>query len=170
MSKCLGPLTLLCFGFLLGGCQWGKSFSTLAEYHAPKSSLRLVIRSRGHIEPGHDVSVLSGGTVEISWRASGKTKKVELTFPKGRGHKLYYFDPTGKARSARWGGPHSMKTLTHILSRAGATTSHINELKEVKAAINGAMVGPKGTLYRGQTKRLRVVRVEAGYNTLPSCR
>jgi hypothetical protein len=140
---------------LLCACQRDYRFHTVADYEAPRGHYSIRIDGQGIVRAGHDLSQQSFGllTVSPSSRAGAVdpapiTVKVSL-----RGSQVHYGDdlPVGGAPPER-----AQEVLSRLLSGGGYAVD-ADELEELVSATEGVLLGPKGTLMSGQTKRLRVV-------------
>src|ERR1043166_1242663 len=145
------PLALL----LLGDCQRGYRFHTLANYEAPIGRYQIAIEARGQVRAGSDLSDEASATVRVTPApgANGDSLQLQVILP----DRLTYTRGRGPSGSASWSGAGAADTLGSLLRQAGYAASPIGEIEEAYKAITGALLGPKATLMDGQTASLRVV-------------
>jgi hypothetical protein len=131
----------------------GYDFETSAAYVAEKSGITLEIKASGHVAPGEDIGRgdvvgtirLNGVGDAISFRATaGKLTDLVLG-----SEKVAIADPDGYAVS--------FVALFESMGYPGADAAEMEELEKV---IKGCAGGPKGTIMKGQTTRLRVDKTD----------
>jgi hypothetical protein len=136
-------------------CQRDYSFRTVAEYQAPRSGYSIRIDAQGLVRAGADVSERSSGVVAI-WATNrpGQPDRSAFTFSVALRQGRVRFGPESLVEGS-WPGRHE-EAPSHFLSDAGLFVVP-EEMQELSSAVEGALLGPKGTLMAGQTKVLDVV-------------
>lgn len=154
-------LTLVWIGlgmvmFLLGPP--GYEFRTVGLYEAPRSGYSIEISALGFVRAGHDLSDSSSAVAHIRPLDGRKGRLIDLTF-EGLERTRFAIGGSeqGEIRRTFRSGP---RALADLLARAGYEEISGDEVEETHAVINGALSGPKGTTLRGQSKVLKVVRVD----------
>jgi hypothetical protein len=136
-------------------CQRDYSFRTVAEYQAPRSGYSIRIDAQGVVRAGADVSEHSSGVVAI-WATNtpGQAESSAFAFNVALRQGRVRFGPESLVEGS-WHG-RDEEELSHFLSDAGLFVAP-EEMQELSSAVEGALLGPKGTLMAGQTKVLGVV-------------
>lgn len=147
---------------LLVGCNTtltGYPFKNLAIYQAPRSNIQITVTAQGHVPAGADVSETYEGTALIEPLSNaGKTVKLVFT---DNDQVTYTIDSLGPAQ-AKWGFRKSKNSLTSILAKSGYSQVDSKEIAEIVKVIGGVFAGPKAVTMDGQSKHLKVVKVDSG--------
>jgi hypothetical protein len=142
---------------LLAGCQRDCSFNTVAVYEAPRGGYIARLEGRGWVPAGHDVSHESSGVLTLSARpatAPGSPPPLSMDIAlNGNGVHLGNDSPDDVSSPER-----NARAVSDLLIASGYAV-HTDELDELMTAIEGILMGPKGTMMDGQAKVLKVVSV-----------
>lgn len=137
------------------------TFCTRGVYEAPASKLRLTVLGRGTIPAGQDTTERYSGQARLC-PTGGGGRALDLHFT---GRVVRAGRPGSALSPLDWSWRDRIQRLTAQLRGAGHDQPLVSaELDELAQAIEGALSGPKGTLLVGQSKRLRVVRVDHAYS------
>jgi hypothetical protein len=135
------------------GCDDRFNFETVAIYHAVKSDLKVDLSAKGYVLIGDD---LGEGLVKGSITSSHfsdtlyfQTKATELIALKYNNAPLEIINPTDITKS-----------LIHSFNSIGNTNYNKQEIKELGEAIQLTGYGPKATYMTGQTKLIKVIKVD----------
>jgi len=156
-ARPLGQRALaLAAGALVGACRGDRSFRTTAIYEAPRAGCSAGIEARGVVRDGADVSDRSSARVALRATA-GSAARPSAT--------LVASLEDGRVRMGVAGVEatpgESLEILAGAWSRAGCAAAP-DEMVEMRAAIEGTLLGPKGMLMSGQTRFLKVVSTTTG--------
>ena len=131
----------------------GYDFKTIASYKALNSKFEINIIATGHVPKGLDLgSGISKGTIVFTESAdtiqfvTNSNKLTELKL------NLNNFKTSDSLNFTN--------TFVEILTKIGHSCYDINELQEAEEVIKAASYGPKATIMEGQTKFLKVNKVE----------
>jgi len=152
-----GPRALaLAAGALLGACRGDRSFRTTAIYEAPRAGCSAGIEAHGVVRGGADVSDQSSAAVALHATAGSAARPSASLV-------AYLEDGRVRMGSAGVDGAPGggLERLSGVWSRAGCAAVP-DEMEELRSAIEGALLGPKGTLMSGQTRFLKVVSTTFG--------
>jgi hypothetical protein len=139
---------------LLSACQRDYQFQTVAVYEAPRGRYSIRIDGQGVVRAGHDMSQQSFGLLTLSPSSEGPADRAPVAVTVAlRGSQLHYGDDL-LAEGVR--PEPGAQVLSRLLSDGGYTV-YADELGELVSAIEGVLLGPKGTLMSGQTRCLKVV-------------
>ena len=131
-------------------CQQDYRFRTVARYEAPAGRYQVEIHAQGLVRAGADLSAQSNAAVEFRPlpASSGRRSRLDVRSVEGQ---TFEVDLLGSRPCLEPGG------LARLLGEWGYSGSSPDEVAETCRAIEGAILGPKGTLMAGQTRSLRVL-------------
>jgi hypothetical protein len=131
-------------------CQRDYRFHTLARYEAPAGRYQVEIHAQGLVRAGADLSAESSGAVEFRPLPASFGHRGRLDVRSAEGQ-TFEVDLLGSRPCQETGG------LARLLGEWGYSGLSPDEVAETCRAIEGAILGPKGTLMAGQTTSLRVL-------------
>lgn len=146
-------LLIILLTITLSGCADGFNFETIATYQAEESNLKVDLIAKGFILYGHDLSEdgLVNGAItssKLSDTIYFKTNERKLLALKFRTDTIEISNPFDITMS-----------LTHCLNTIGHKYNE-KELEELGEIIQLTAAGPKATYMEGQTKLIKVIRVD----------
>lgn len=143
--------------FLLSACQSDYQFHTTAVYEAPQGQYSIRVEARGIVKGGHDISEVSSGAFTISPSGPpGPVNPEPLMVEVALRGSLMLLDRLGLPDDAT--RERIAAAMSQLLSDSGYSV-HQDEVEEFLSAVEGVLLGPKGTPMSGQTKALEVVSV-----------
>src|SRR6185503_13544927 len=146
---------------LLASCNTtasGYPFSSRAVYEAPRSGFRVEVVASGRVDAGHDTSTSGTGFARLCPSPASPSPSITLTLGHGSGSVAWEIAGTPVATgTAAWDSKSSLKSLEGLLLRAGYGPPDRAELDEMVRAIDGVLLGPKGTTIGGQSRAIGVV-------------
>ena len=150
MRRTLAALGLL----VVAGCQTDYTFATVAVYEAPRSGCAVRIEGSGVVRAGHDVSSAASGRLTLGplgQAHAGRAPSVlQVALREGRVEIASVLGVEGDVVNR------DRAFLSRLVSQAGCAPV-AEEVDELASAIEGVLLGPKGTLMEGQSRALRVV-------------
>jgi len=144
-----GTLTLALVAL---ACQRDYRFRTVARYEAPAGHYQVEIHAQGLVRGGADLSAESGATVEFNPSPASSGQRVRLDVRAVEGQ-TFEIETLGSRPCQEGEG----QGLARLLGQRGYSELSLEEVAETCRAIQGAILGPKGTLMAGQTRSLRVL-------------
>ena len=152
MKRILTSLTLLIF-ISCGTTLTGYDFKTNATYIAVKSNFKVHLIAQGHVPAGEDLGkgdltglIIFGNSTDTIYF---QTHYISLTNINYKGNPPEIID------SANF-----VKTFSELFEKTGNTDYDSNEMEEIEKIIKATADGPKGTYLNGQTKLIKVEKVE----------
>ena len=130
---------------LAAGCQRDYQFKTTAVYRMTDARCTVRVETHGLVRAGADLSRDAEGLLTLQ-RTSAPPFRVPIVLANGE----------TTVEAAR--GAEREQFLGSLFAGAGCTASPA-ELTEIMGALEGALLGPKGTVMDGQTKILKVTSV-----------
>ena len=140
---------------LLSACQRDYRFRTVAVYEAPRGHYSIRVEGEGVVRAGHDISQQSFGLLRVSpSRESRPPDLVPITLKLAlSGGQVHFGDDVPIQGASPVSGA---RVLSQLLSDGGYAV-YADELDELVSAAEGVLLGPKGTLMKGQSRCLKVV-------------
>ena len=134
---------------ILAACQTDRPFKTSAVYEAAPDRCTMRVESQGVVRAGDDLARDAEGRLTLSSRAQARGAPPINAIVVLRSGDLIMDGAVGPG----------IDTLLAVnLTSVGCDLTP-SEQAELRKAIEGALLGPKGTLMDGQTKAIRVVSV-----------
>lgn len=135
---------------LIAGCQADRPFKTSAVYETGDGRCTMRLETQGVVRAGDDLARDADGRITLS-----STTQQPGAPPIDAAVVLRSGDLT--IDGAR-GAENDVLLAAHLAAAGCSPTA--DERAEIRRAIEGALVGPKGTLMDGQTKVLKVPSVQ----------
>jgi hypothetical protein len=133
---------------LIAGCQADRPFTTSAVCETADRGCTMQLETRGVVRTGDDLARDAEGRITLSSATQARSTPRNASIVL-RGGQLTIDGARGAENDV---------LLAAHLAAVGCSPG-ADERAELRRAIEGALVGPKGTLIAGQTKTVRVVSV-----------
>jgi hypothetical protein len=134
---------------LIAGCQADRPFKTAAVYETADRGCTMQLETRGVVRAGDDLARDAEGRITLSSATHARGAPPLNAVVVLRAGDLTIDGAVGAENDT---------LLAADLAAVGCSPT-ADERAELRRAIEGALVGPKGTLMAGQAKTVRVVSV-----------
>lgn len=144
-----------CVGIQLGGGEY--SFSDTATFYAPKSKIKIVVFSMGHVPEGADLGD-GRGLVELTFSEQYSDTLWLSTSPENIDTITYKHQKTPFSCDQM-----NKITFYNFLDSAGFKHLDKNEISELRDAMTFINYGHKVGFVQGQTKYIQVIELKKHY-------